>query len=170
MTCIVGISYKGNVYMGGERGLSDGNVIVSMSRPKVNIKQDWVFGYAGDIGIGQFLNTIDLPIVKPNDDPYNLIIDNIIYSLHEKIDGFIKNDEVEADFLIGCQGRLFELNTSSWGVAEVQESSIGSGSSYAFGSLYTSIDKEPIERIGLAIGAAITYSPTCQGPVDIIFI
>ena len=168
MTSIVGIAHEGVVYIGGERGISDDTTILSMSRPKIGVRGDWIYGYAGDLGIGQLLEVIDLPIVEDNDDPYLLILNELIYTLHERIDKFIKTDDPQADFLIGCKGRLFELDTSAWGIAEVQETSIGSGSQIAFGSLYTSIDKDPIERIGLALGAAITYSTTCQGPIDIL--
>lgn len=168
MTAIVGIAHEGVIYIGGERGISNGDSILSMSRPKIGVRGDWIYGYAGDLGIGQLLDVIDLPIVKDIDDPYMLILNELIYTLHERIDKFIKTDEPQADFIIGCKGRLFELNTEAWGIAEVQETAIGSGTQYCLGSLYSSIDKAPEERIVLALGSAITYSPTCQGPIDIL--
>lgn len=168
MTCIVGISDGNNVYIGGDRAISDGDTILTMSRPKVGVRGDWIYGYAGDLGIGQLIEVIDLPIVGDKDDPYLLIMNELVYTLHERIDNFIKSDEPQADFLLGCKGRLFELNTEAWGIAEVQESAIGSGSQYALGSLYTSIDNPPIYRIDKALNAAITYSPSCQGPTDIL--
>ena len=170
MTSIVGIAHEGVVYIGGERGISDNDVILSMSRPKIGVRGDWIYGYAGDLGIGQLMHVIDLPIVEDKDDPYLLIMNELIYTLHERIDKFINNDEPQADFLIGCKGRLFELDTSAWGIAEVQETAIGSGSQFCLGSLYSSIDKDPIDRIGLALGASITYSTTCQGPIDILYL
>ena len=168
MTCIVGISDGTHVYIGGDRGISDGEVILSMSRPKIGVRGDWIYGYAGDLGIGQSIEVIDLPIVEDNDDPYMLIVNELIYTLHERIDRLINNDGPQADFLIGCKGRLFELNTEAWGVSEIKESAIGSGSQYALGSLYTSIDNPPIYRIHTALEAAITYSTSCQGPIDIL--
>jgi ATP-dependent protease HslVU (ClpYQ) peptidase subunit len=77
-------------------------------------------------------------------------------------------DDDSTDFIIGCMGRLFEFNTDDWGVAEITEVAIGSGGNFALGSLYSTIGNDPLERIGLAIGSAITYSPTCQGPIDIL--
>ena len=168
MTCIVGISDGTHVYIGGDRGISDNETILSMSRPKIGVRGDWIYGYAGDLGIGQSIEVIDLPIVEDNDDPYMLIVNELIYTLHERIDRLISNDGPQADFLIGCKGRLFELNTEAWGVAEVQETSIGSGSQFSLGSLYSTIGKDPIDRIGLSLGAAITYSTSCQGPIDIL--
>lgn len=172
MTCIVGITDGTSIYIGGDRGASDGDTVISMCRPKVGVRGDWIYGYSGDIGIGQYLDVIELPILKKNDDPYMVIINELIYTLHERIDKIIKDDAPQADFLIGAKGRLFELSTEAWGVVEVTESSIGSGSQFAFGSLHTTYTYNIpiIDRIQIALDSAITYSPTCQGPTDILYI
>lgn len=170
MTCIVGITNGYNVYIGGDRSASDDDAIISMARPKISVRGDWIFGYAGNIGKGQLLEFIELPIVDEDDDPYTLLRLEVVEELKKAVEAFSDSDSDHADYLIGCKGRLFEFSTEGWGVVEVYESSIGTGTPYALGSLYTSIS-EPIEkRIELAIGAAITYSPTCQGPWDILYI
>jgi hypothetical protein len=169
VTCIVGLVEDNTIYMGGDRSASDDISIVSMIKPKVSIRDEWIYGYAGTIGIGQLINYIDLP--SPEGDIEKLIRLDICESLKTMIDSHardIENDDT--GFLIGAKGRLFEFNVSDWGVLEIDQTSIGSGSQIAFGSLYTSIDNNPIDRIGLAIGAAITYSPSCQGPIDILYI
>jgi len=169
VTCIVGIVDNDTIYMGGDRAASDDSSIVSMKNPKVCIRDEWIYGYAGTIGIGQLINYIDLP--SPEGDIEKLIRLDICESLKTMIDIYARDIENEdTGFLIGAKGRLFEFNVGDWGVLEVKESSIGSGSQIAFGSLYTSIDNNPIDRIGAALGAAITYSPSCQGPIDIIYI
>ena len=78
--------------------------------------------------------------------------------------------EHSSEFIIGTQGRLFELSTADWSVAEVNETALGSGSPFALGSLYTTKDFPATHefRINMAIEAAITYSPSCQGWVDIL--
>jgi len=53
MTCIVGISDGSNVYIGGERGSSDGTSILPLTRPKVKRCGDYLIGYAGSQGIGE---------------------------------------------------------------------------------------------------------------------
>jgi hypothetical protein len=169
VTCIVGLVEDNTIYMGGDRSASDDISIVSMKTPKVYIRDEWIYGYAGTIGIGQLINYIDLP--SPEGDIEKLIRLDICQSLKSAIDSYardVENDET--GFLIGAKGRLFEFNVSDWGVLEIDQTSIGSGSQIAFGSLYTSIDNNPIDRIGLAIGSAITYSPSCQGPIDILYI
>lgn len=172
MTCIVAIADGNKVYMGGDRSASDGDSIVSMYRPKVHVRENWIFGYAGNIGKGQLLEMIPIPIVKSNEDPYFILRLEIVEELKKAIDAFGDNDSDDADWLIGCNGRLFEISSDGWGVIEVQESSIGSGSPYALGSLHTSngIYTDSKQRITSALDAAITYSPTCQGPMDIFSI
>lgn len=169
MTCIVGIVDSNVIYIGGDRGVSDESSILSMLQPKVIIKGDWIYGYAGSLGNGQLFDFIDLPDVKNKEDVYKILRMDVVENYKSILDthGSSKDDD-STDFIIGCMGRLFEFNTDDWGVAEITEVAIGSGGNFALGSLYTSIGNDPLERIGLAIGAAITFSPTCQGPIDIL--
>ena len=169
MTCIAGLVDNNVIYIGGDRGVSDDSSILSMLQPKVVIKNDWIYGYAGSLGNGQLFDFIDLPDVKNKDDVYKILRMDVVENYKSILDthGSSKDDD-STDFIIGCLGRLFEFNTDDWGVAEITEVAIGSGGNFALGSLYSTIGNDPIERIGLAIGAAITYSPTCQGPIDIL--
>lgn len=172
MTCIVGIAKEGNVYIGGERAASDSDVILSVCRPKVGIKGDWAYGFAGSYGTGQLIELINLPKVLKNDDPYNLLRLVVVEELKKHYDSLGRDiEDNAADWLIGCKGRLFELSSGDWGVIEVLESSIGSGNTIAMGSLHTTKQFEvatPVYRIESALNAAIELSPTCIGPVDII--
>jgi|688.fasta_scaffold104412_10 hypothetical protein len=170
MTVLVGIANGANVYIGADRGASDENVIVSMSRPKVHVNGKWIYAYSGSIGTGQLLEFIKFPDPS-TDDVYKLIRLNIVANLKTLIEKSGKTDDDQgSEFLIGASGRLFEFSTADWGVTEVYETAGGSGNQIALGSLYTSllstIDIE--ERIELALNAAITYSPSCQGPYDIL--
>lgn len=169
MTCIVGIVDNDIIYMGGDRAASDDLSIISMKNPKVFIRDEWIYGYAGTIGIGQLIHYIDLP--SPEGDIEKLIRLDICESLKTMIDIYARDVETEdTGFLIGAKGRLFEFNVADWGVLEITQTAIGSGNQIALGSLHTSIDSDPIDRIGIALGAAITYSPSCQGPIDIIYL
>ena len=174
MTCIVAIAHEDKVYIGGERGASDDSTIVSLAQPKVKVKGDWIYGYAGSLGNGQLFDLLDLPAVGEDDDPYRIIRIDIVEDLKSIIESYGSDkDENATDFLIGCKGRLFEMSTEDWGVVEVSEVAIGSGGSYALGSLHTTSQFEvatPYYRIEQALNAAITYSPTCQGPIDILYI
>lgn len=169
MTVIVGITNGTNVYIGGDRGVSDDEVILSLSRPKVYINNEWLFAYSGSLGVGQLMELIDMP--DAGEDPYRTLRMDVVSHMRSAIDLYgVSNAETTSEFIIGTQGRLFEFNTNDWSVAEVEETSIGSGSPFALGSLYTTKDfpATPEFRINLAIESAIKYSPSCQGGIDIL--
>ena len=169
MTIIVGIADKGNVYIGSDRGVSDDMSIVSLSRPKVHINNDWAFGYSGSVGVGQLMELIDMP--DAGEDPYKTLRTDVVSHMRNAIDLYGNTSpECTAEFIIGTQGRLFELSTADWSVAEVEETALGSGGPFALGSLFTTKDfpASPEYRIEMALNAAITCSPSCQGGIDII--
>lgn len=169
MTCIVGIADQGRVYIGADRGVSDGASIVSIKNPKVEIRNNWIYAYAGSIGIGQLLSFIN--IQSEVDDPYTYIRLDIVEMLKKAMESFSSSpEECDTSWLIGKNGRLFELSAQDWGVIEIDSTSIGSGSSYALGSLYTSVNNHPLDRIQMALDAAIHYSPDCAQPVDIVYL
>lgn len=172
MTIIVGITNGTNVYMGGDRGTSDGIVVVPMYRPKIMIKDDYIFGYAGSPGTGQLMEMINFK--SDYEDPYYNIRLNVVEQMKKAIDAFgVVSDDYDAQFLIGSKGRLFEFSTIDWSVIEIQESAVGSGNSISLGSLYTTKEDtylDSITRVRIAVDAAIALSPSCSGPVDILWV
>ena len=169
MTVIVGISDDTNVYIGGDRGVSDNDSILSMSRPKVSYRDGWLFGYAGTLGTGQLMEFISLPKVSKGEDPYKLLRMDIVEQLKALYDTHGRDIEDNGtDWLIGYDNRLFEMSSGDWGVLEVSYSAIGSGSTFALGSLYTSQGwKDTKRRVQKSLEAAIQFSPTCKLPIDI---
>lgn len=175
MTCIVGISDGTNVYIGGDRGASDIDSIVSLATPKVYIRDEWIFGYAGSMGVGQIMQIIDIPIVEEDTDVFLAIRMDLVDAFRSMLEhnGITMGENNDTDILIGIRGRLFEFSPADWSVAEIKETAIGSGGAFALGSLHTTSQFPvalPTYRIEQALNAAITYSPTCQGPIDILSI
>jgi hypothetical protein len=167
MTCIVGIVDEGIVYIGGERSIGDDSSILSSPVSKVGMRDQWVYGYSGTIGIGQLMDIITLPRAEGAD--FKTIKTKIVPALSVAIDNYSREAaDHDTQWLIGINGRLYELSASDWGVVEVHHTAIGAGTQYALGSIYTSICNPPDVRVRMAIEAAITYSPSCQGPIDIV--
>lgn len=166
MTCIVGLVDNGTVYIGGDRSIGDESSILSSPVSKVGVRDQWIYGYSGTIGIGQLVEIINLPRAEGAD--YKTIKTKIAPALAVAIDNYSREAaDHDTQWLIGVNGRLYELSAADWGVVEVQYTAIGAGSQIALGSLYTSIDKSPIDRVELSLEAAITLSPMCQGPIDV---
>lgn len=171
MTCIVAISDGMNVYMGGERGNSDSHTIVSSTRPKIFDVGSYLIGYAGNSGIGQaVIYNFEFPPVGKTHNIDRHMLKVFIPALRSFIkDNDIKMPDSEDDgtsFIVGVRGRVYEIDLSDFQCIEYNEVCIGSGSMYAYGSLYSTKHNPPIERIQLAMESAIQYSPTCLGPID----
>ena len=174
MTCIVGIVDNDIVYIGGDRSISNGENILSLSRPKIIKNGDYIIGYAGSQGVGQLAHIMTTPVIGK--DIEKTLRTSFIKSLKTIIEEFgpsnLTESENHTDFLVGCKGRLFEISTNDWSVSELEYSAVGSGSNIALGSIYTTslYDLSIKERVQIALDSAIALSPTCQSPIDILYI
>lgn len=172
MTCIVGIRHEDSVYLASDRGLSDDDIITSMSAPKIRINDKYLIGYADSPGTGQLLHWITLP-TPPRRNVEKFMRTTFISSVRKQLidSGVDLKDGGHASFLIGVSGQLFFMDTTDWQVTECEYMSIGSGSSIAMGSLYTTATwKSPEKRAYTAVSAAIELSPSCMGPIDTLSI
>jgi len=172
MTCIVGIRHEDSVYLASDRGLSDDDIITSMSAPKIRQNDKYLIGYADSPGTGQLLHWITLP-TPPKRNVEKFMRTTFITSVRKQLmdSGVDLKDGGHASFLIGVSGQLFFMDTTDWQVTECEYMSIGSGSSIAMGSLYTtSTWKSPEKRAYTAVSAAIELSPSCMGPIDTLSI
>lgn len=154
--------------MGGERAAADEVSITTLAVPKIYVKGDWIYGFAGSYGIGQLMDIIKLPPAGEN--PYITLRTTVVDRLKVAITNHSNDDMKDKDtcWLVGAGGRLFEFHHSDYSVIEVHTTAIGSGANLALGSLYTTQGwKSQGKRLTTALEAAITYSPTCQGPIDI---
>ncbi len=169
MTCIVGIAKDDVVYIGGERAASDGATLLPLNRPKVKRCGEYLIGFAGSLGIGELAHFIDLPPIGKNIE--KTLRTSFVKSLKDAIELYGNAshlDDNSTDWLVGVNGRLFEISSEDWSVCEFGESAIGSGNNIALGSLYTTRNWNDQERrIKVSLQAAVEISPSCSGPIDI---
>ena len=172
MTCIAALVDKGNVYMGGERGYSDTHNILASSQPKISSHGLYLFGYSGNSGMGQAIKyNFEFPPAKiVNIDKHmgQVFIPLLRTFFKDKEIKLPESEEDHGGFIVGIKGHVYEIDTTDFQCVEYDMVSIGSGSGYAMGSLYSSSHLPPVDRIKLSIQAAIEYSPTCKGPIDIL--
>lgn len=168
MTCIVAIAHEGNVYMGGERAASDGKYIEEMEEPKICTRNGYLFGYAGNIGVGQYvINNFKFPDTSTPQEMHTIFLPALKALFHKADMLFKEEDEVE--FLIAKNGRVYGYHGSDHQLVSYRETSIGSGGGVAIGSLYTTRSwKSQEKRIHTAISAAIEYTVSCTGTIDIL--
>lgn len=172
MTVIAGVAHNGKVYMAGDRGMSDKYFIGSILTPKVKKVGHVLIGYSASQGAGQMAHYLDFPPVNDIDIQKYVrtsVVKVLMDAYQEYGLDYTENDKAAVDFLIGVKGCLFELNTNEWSVSQYDQVATGSGFAYAMGSLHSTRDWDnPRDRVKEAVKAAIRYSPSCQGPVDII--
>lgn len=175
MTCIVAISDGKKVYMGGDSAAVEVETSLVSSRvePKVFIRGDYIIGYSGSFRFGKVVEySCSLP--RPDyKDIHKFMNTEFVNAIRESTEeNKLENSEEKdsAELLIGLHGHIFELN-SDWHVGEDSNNfnSIGSGSSFALGSLYsTKRIKDSRSRVKLALDASAAFSPYVRPPFTIL--
>lgn len=178
MTCIVGIVQKGIVYMGGDSLASEPESMdkLPMKNRKVFHNGPFLIGACGSLRMAQILQHGLKPPPKPK------LMEDMKFMATRFIDevraAFLNNgygkireggDNEGGNFLVGFGGKLYEVHNDfqvgewSWGYA-----SIGSGRSYAYGSLFMSENEAPELRITSALEAAAHFNAGVAPPFYVL--
>lgn len=174
MTCIVAVQQDGIIYMAGDRAASNESIIGTLSTPKVFKKGDFLVGFCGSMAGKRLMYHFDPP--SPNafvdvDEFMHTTFLNYLHDLYENI--WIGDGEpLELDLIIGIRGRLYDHNVVNMALNEYNREYIasGSGMEYAYGYLYSGANaSDPYQRAIGAVKAAIEFSPSCGGDIDIIY-
>lgn len=174
MTCIVGLVHKSTVYLGGDSAGVRGSDLTPRRDEKVFVKGPFIYGFAGSFRLGQILRyKFDPPAQDANLDDHAYLATDYLDTLRQMLErnGFLRKDnEVVSTggiFLVGYRRNLYAVE-HDFQVAEFidEHFAIGSGSSYALGSLYTTkdLDLPPKERLSHALVAAGRYCTDVCAP------
>lgn len=170
MTVIVGVAHNNKVYIGGDRGASETGYLGSAHNPKVFRTGNLLIGGSGSAGTMQLIQS--LTYTKPDPKDLNRWIRmDFCRTIQEQAEVWKIDlmDRALSDFLLGVEGKLFEISTEDWSAFEYTEIATGSGYRYALGSLYSTRDWDnPRQRVKEALQAAIEYSNECSAPIDIL--
>lgn len=174
MTCIVAITDGTKVYMGGDSAAAEveSQFVSARVEPKVFIRGEFIIGYAGSFRFGKLVEHI-FEFPDPAKNIEHFMNTEFINSLREcaeenKVD--VSEDKDAGELLIGIRGEIYEFN-SDWHVGKDINNfnAIGSGASYALGSLFSSKRyKDPYARINLALEASEAFSPFVRRPFTLL--
>jgi ATP-dependent protease HslVU (ClpYQ) peptidase subunit len=179
MTVVVGLVRDNKVYMGSDSCCTMNDLEKTLVHPKViKLNDQMLVGYAGTLRGAQLMEYTDwLPKYDSSSgmDLRNYIcvdfIDGLMSLLREN--HYVENNlGVEAHndiFLVGIQGRLFCIDCEF----QVVETTapyccIGSGASYAYGSLYAhwnyELEQNPETIVHNALEASGCFCQGVKGP------
>ena len=178
MTCIVGVVGKdGKITMGGDSAGIGGVALTIRRDRKVFKNEDIIMGFTSSFRMGQLLRWKFKQPVHPSDietEAYMHLY--FIDAIREcfKIGGYARIENNREDggiFLVGYQGRLFEIEGDfQIGESEDNFAACGCGYHLALGSLTTTANYQinPVDRLTLALTAAERYSAGVRRPFHII--
>jgi len=189
MTCIVGLSFRGSVYLGSD-SLGSGNgvkqVYCTPKLVKLNLfekkdlsltKINLGIGYTTSYRMGDILRyNFTPPPIEVGDDENEYLVTDFIPELIKCFDdhSFAKTKEGNksgGNFLVGLRKRLFHVQ-EDFSVLEpsCNYTAVGSGQEFAMGAMYgyrRCID-DPEKSIVGSIRAASEFCTTVGGTVDCI--
>lgn len=174
MTCIVAIKSNDAVIMAGDRGASSDDIIFNLSKPKVHKNGPYIFGYAGSMEGQRMYYSFDPPKPHADEDLDEFMHTKFLKALKEFYDEWWIDTSKDSDvsLLIGIGNKLYEHHAADMSLNEYSSGyiSIGSGSPYALGYLYGAMasDLSTDKLVENAVKAAIKFSPTCSGSIDIV--
>jgi ATP-dependent protease HslVU (ClpYQ) peptidase subunit len=172
MTCIAALKQEGKVYMAGDRGASDDNIILALEAPKVWKIGPYLIGYAGGLD-GERIRYNFKPTAPNIKDTDKFMQTKFIKELREFYNEFWVDTSKDGDLglIIGIRGEIYEHSAVDMSLSKytLPYMAMGSGSEYAYGVLFaTDKQKNARNRVLQAVNAAIKFSTSCTGPVDIV--
>jgi ATP-dependent protease HslVU (ClpYQ) peptidase subunit len=170
MTCIIGLSENGQVYMGADSCASNGWEARITKLPKMFRVGKFLIGFTGSIRMGQILQYhLDIPPQGEEPDEEYLVrifVETVREALKEY--GYAKienNQEKGGSFLIGYKGKLFCFD-SDFQINSFKEDidAVGSGREYALGAMMALKDLKPEDRIKRSLEIASEFSIYVRKP------
>jgi ATP-dependent protease HslVU (ClpYQ) peptidase subunit len=174
MTCIAALKANGKVYMAGERGASTDNTIMHITKPKIKAVGPYIIGFAGSMDGQKLQHAFHPPKPHPDEDLDEFMHTKFLRYLKDFYDDWWieTSKDSELTLLIAIKDKLYEHNAEDMSLNEFSSGfvSIGSGSDFAMGYLFGAAASKvaPEKIIEGSIKAAIKFSPTCSGTIDIL--
>jgi hypothetical protein len=175
MTCIVAIVDKNRkITMGADSSAVDESIHTPHLEPKVFVKGEFGIGYCHSFRMGQIIEFwfAPPPIPKDEENLMRYMVMDFIPELKTILaDNDYPNneeDKTEWSLIVGVRGHIFTIE-SDWhiGYDDIPYASIGAGSSYALGAMYSAQGtSDYAAKKGLE--AAEKFCPYVLGPFNFI--
>jgi ATP-dependent protease HslVU (ClpYQ) peptidase subunit len=175
MTCIVGLVHDGAVWMGGDSAAAAGWDLTIRSDSKVFVTGPFVMGFTTSFRMGQLLRyALEVPEQSRKVDDHAFMVTTFIDAVRDalKKGGYAKKEnetESGGTFLVGYRGALYQIDSDyQVAIAVHPFAAVGCGAQVAHGSLFSTVDLPPRERVQRALEAAETFSAGVRGPFHVL--
>lgn len=172
MTCIAGVESDGVVCIGGDSAGIGGELVDIRADEKVFHRNGYIMGFTTSFRMGQILHYVGEDPPKPS---VNAKLDKFMVTKFVDwvravlAEGGWKRTDSEQEsggsFLVGVRGTLYLIDPDfQAGRSQNGYLAVGCGEGIALGSLFSTADLEPHERVVLALEAAVHHSTGVRGP------
>ena len=174
MTCIVVVRKDEKIYMSGERGVSDDDIILQCATSKVWQQGPYLFGYAGSMD-GDRIKHNFKPSVPTGNNIEKFMYTKFIKELRDFYNEWWVDVSKDSDFgmIICIKGKIFEHSAADMSLTQYTGDYLvmGSGMQYALGHLHATENQKDARKRSLnAVSSAIKFSTSCLGPIDTVSI
>lgn len=171
MSCIVGIKHKRKIYMGADSCVTEGDKVLTLKDPKIFKRGEFLIGFCGDLRAGQLLKHTKISKDINSIDKFVEFMKDLF-----KKEGIIRKgkdiDEpallMDAEFIVAHKGRMYVIGADLSIVEDGKNDycAIGSGSSFALGSLYATRNTKiiPRKRLLNALKCSAYFDPGVSAP------
>lgn len=172
MTCIVSVIDDGNVYIGGDSAGVSGYSITPRADQKVFSNGEFIMGFTSSFRMGQVLRyKFEPPTQHPQEkDDYKFMVVKFVDAVKECFRQNSYGDPQNGGtFLVGYRSNLYLIDSDfQVGVSLNKYDSVGCGAELAKGALFATQDKNPIDRIKIALKAAAYLNGGVCEPFNIV--
>lgn len=180
MTCIVGLTDNGKVYLGGDTLGVGGYSKTVRSDGKVFLNGEFLMGFTSSYRMGQLLRYSFKPPTRSKDveDDMEYLVAHFIPALidaYRKGQYLMKKDDaaVGGTFLMGYRGILYQIESDfQVGISVLQYDAVGCGADLALGAMHVlkDMNMDPEEKIKTALQAATVHSAGVGGNFEVLSI
>lgn len=178
MTCIVGLTKKDTVWIGGDSAgtSSDMHQRVRADK-KVFIRGEFIFGFCGSFRMGQLLQyTLKLPKQPSGKSDFKYLVNDFIDSVRECLQAENKKADNQKEdvllpyFLFGYRGQLYGIQADyQVSKPEAGFDAVGSGADIAIGAMHASTKVgNPSKRIVTALEASARNNAAVRPPYTVL--
>jgi len=175
VTCVVGLTDKGSVYIGADSAGVAGWALTVRADEKVFRRGPFLMGFTTSFRMGQLLRyKLDVPDQQEGTDTSEFLATVFVDAVRDclKAGGWATakdGRESGGGFLLGYRGRLFTIGDDfQVGEAAAGYDSVGCGEEIARGVLFATKGRPAVRRLDLALTAAEAHDAGVRGPFHIM--